>query len=153
MFIIFWGRNTIIYDLEVKDETLRGQQTCSNLHNLKTSDPEPHSELVIANLLLHLLYCVTCRNRSRQVRSISTRYSLKRNFMVGQIKQKNQNIFLFPMFYFETKFSLLTAALYLVFISNTNVFLNKSLNLFLVHHLNWINDFRCLPLTPAETGQ
>lgn len=32
-----------------------------------------------ANLLLNLLFCVTPRNRSRQVRSISTRYSLKRN--------------------------------------------------------------------------
>ena len=140
-----------------------------------------------ANLLLNLLFCVTPRNRSRQVRSISTRYSLKRNlrkvnnkgntlreltcvamvmsfavnkdalwgkkkrnFMVGQIKQKNQNISLFPMFYFETKLPLLTAVLYLVFISNPNVFLNKSLNSFLVHHLNWINDFRHLPLTLAE---
>ena len=76
----------------------------------------------------------------------------KRNFMVGQIKQKNQNISLFPMFYFETKLPLLTAVLYLVFISNPNVFLNKSLNSFLVHHLNWINDFRHLPLTLAEMG-
>lgn len=122
----------------------RSIDTFKLIRNLKTSDPEPHRELVIANLLLHLLYCVTPRNRSRQIRSISTRYSLKGNFMVGQIKQKNQNIFLFPMFYFETKLPLLTAALYLVFISNTNVFLNKSLNLFLVHHLNWINRFRCL---------
>lgn len=132
----------------------RGQQMCSKLFSLGTSDPGPHNGSCDSKSVAHstIPCCTQKLNSSRQASSTSTRLFVKRNFMVGKIKSETKTaIFSLSLFRDQTLSSNCFFMVALHFKSEG--LFNKSLNLFSpVYHLNQINDFRVLHLPPIESG-